>query len=103
MITCIVDRRKNAIEDNTDVNNCAIGRQNNGYEQLLTDMITRQLNMGKNVKRLILAVPAYLDTQELNKVRSAAASAVQQSRTGSLPYPIAIVRESMAIALDYRQ
>ena len=66
-------------------------------------MITRQLNMGKNVKRLILAVPAYLDTQELDKVRRAAASAVEQSRTERLPYPIAIVRESMAIALDYRQ
>ena len=66
-------------------------------------MIKRQLGMGKNVKRLILAVPAYLNTQQLNMVRSAAASAVQQSRTGRLPYPIALVRESMAIALDYRQ
>ena len=102
MITCIVDRRKNAIEDNTDVNNCAI-RRHNGYEQLLTDMITRQLNMGKNVKRLILAVPAYLSNQQLGRVRRAAAQAVTQSRTGSLPYPIALVRESMAIALDYRQ
>ena len=65
-------------------------------------MIKRQLGMGKNVKRLILAVPAYLNTQELNTVRRAAAQAVTQSRT-ELPYPIALVRESMAIALDYRQ
>ena len=64
-------------------------------------MIKRQLSMGKNVKRLILAVPAYLNTQELNRVREAASRAVAQ--TTSLPYPIALVRESMAIALDYRQ
>ena len=64
-------------------------------------MIKRQLSQGKNVKRLILAVPAYLDTEQLDRVRIAARNAVDQ--TSRLPYPIAIVRESMAIALDYRQ
>ena len=64
-------------------------------------MIKRQLSQGKNVKRLILAVPAYLDTEQLDRVRIAARNAVDQ--TSNLPYPIAIVRESMAIALDYRQ
>ena len=80
--------------------NCDIGRPD-GYEQLLTDMITRQLNMGKNVKRLILAVPAYLSNQQLDRVRRAADQAVNQSGK-RLPHPIALVRESMAIALDYR-
>ena len=57
MITCIVHRRKKVLEENTGEDNCVIGRQN-GYEAQLTDMIKRQLSMGKNVKRLILAVPA---------------------------------------------
>ena len=65
-------------------------------------MIKRHLSMDKNTKRLIIAVPAYLDNKQREVVRKAASDAIKESSI-SLPYPIALVRESLAIALNYRQ
>ena len=64
-------------------------------------MIKQQLKPELNIKRLILAIPAYLNAEQQNIVRATAESALDEARI-TRPYKVALVRESMALALDYR-
>ena len=75
MITYSVPRREYEVWENTGKDNLAIGQKDS--EALMTDMIKLQLSKCKNVKRLVLAVPAYLSNQQLDNVRSAASNAVE--------------------------
>ena len=97
MVTCLARRLKDANENETGIDNIALDSNNDELKR----MIKQQLKPELNIKRLILAIPAYLDAAQQNQIRLTAQSALQEAGI-STPYNVALVRESVALALDYR-
>ena len=71
IVTCLAKRIKDASTENkTSEDNIALGSNNSN--NTLKEKIKQQLKPELNIKRLILAIPAYLDAEKQDMVRDTA-------------------------------